>query len=123
MDEVTERRWRQARAKARLKALGVDVETMPREQIRRMWESVRASYVNNATAGLHFEPMNLDGDPLPGACLHARVGVFVDALREVMGEWPADWPHHRIDWPRPGQDPAGGVTVTAAQVPPRELPR
>ncbi len=111
------------RAKRRLQALGVDPDAMDHEQIRRLWESVRAAYINNATAGLHFNPMNLDGDPFPGACLHARVGFLTDALKTWYGQWPQGWSHHRITWPGPGETPPGTVTVTAAQAQPRELPQ
>lgn len=111
------------RAKRRLQALGVDPDAMDHDQIRRLWESVRAVYINTATAGIHFNPMNLDGDPFPGACLHARVGMLIDALRTWYGDWPAGWSHHRITWPKPGEPAADGVKVTAVHAAPRELPR
>lgn len=101
------RRRAKARGRARLKALGIDVDQMSHQQIRQAWESARAAYINHANAGLHLNPMLLDGDPMPGACLHARVGALRDAIRDWYGQHPADWSPAQIAWPTHQEHAAG----------------
>ena len=103
-----EQRKRQARAKARLRALGIDVEQMEAADLRQAWEDARATYIQAAQAGRHMEPIRLDGDPLPGAPLHARYGMLHQALRDFHGAWPDDWSSPHIQWPGPhGHSTAG----------------
>lgn len=116
------RRRAKARGRARLKALGIDVDQMSHQQIRQAWESARAAYINTAAAGLHLDPMLLDGDPLPGACLHARFGILRDSLKNWYGEHPDGWSSPRIDWPAPGEQHAATLTVTQIYDTPPALP-
>lgn len=83
-DEIAQRKAK-ARGRARLKALGIDVDTLTHEQIREAYEAYRAAYIDAAEAGRHMEPVRIDGDPLSGACAHARYGQLVDALRDWGG--------------------------------------
>ena len=101
------------RARKRLQALGIDPDTMDREQIRAAYESWRAAYIEVATAGRHMERITRDGDPLSGACLHARYGMLTDSIKDLYGEHPAGWSHPRIAWPGPGER-ATTITVTQA---------
>lgn len=121
MDEAEQRR-RRNRARARLRALGIDVDQMCHEQIRQVWERTRQAYINAASAGLHLNPLRLDDDPLPGACLHSRFGILRDSLKNWYGEHPDGWSSPRIDWPAPGEQHAATLTVTQIYDTPPALP-
>jgi hypothetical protein len=103
-----ETRRRRARGRARLKALGIDVDTLDHEQIRDAYETLRAAYIDMAEAGAHMEPIRIDGDPLYGACLHSRYGQLVDAIRDWNeGRHPEGWSPPRITWPTHQERAAG----------------
>lgn len=107
-DDTPETRRRRARGRARLKALGIDVDTLTREQIRHAYEALRQAYIDTAEDGRHFEPVHAGGDPFNGACAHSRYGLLVDAIRDWSGgTWPDGWPHHRIAWPTRHERAAG----------------
>lgn len=106
MDEAEQRR-RRNRARARLRALGIDVDTMDTEQVRHIWETTRAAYIDQANAGTHLNPIRLENDPMPGACLHARFGAYRDALSDWYGQHPADWSPAQIAWPTHQEHAAG----------------
>lgn len=112
-----ERQRRRSRARARLRALGLDPDTTPHERIRQVWEQTRAAYLNQATVGLHLNPIRLENDPMSGACLHARFGVLRDSLADFYGAHPEGWSSPRIDWPGPGEQPAPTINVTQAGQP------
>lgn len=118
---VTEAQRHQAktRARQRLAALGVEVDAMDHEQLRAVWESSRAAYINIANAGLHMHPVHTTGDPLPGACAHARYGMLADAIADYFGEHPASWSAPQIDWPHHGDEQA--PTITVVHDPPAHL--
>jgi hypothetical protein len=101
------RRRAQARGRARLKALGIDVGVMDHDQIRQAYETLRAAYIDMAEAGRHMEPVRIDGDPLSGACMHARWGQLVDAIRDAYGQHPEGWSPPRIKWPTHHERAAG----------------
>lgn len=92
---------RRNRARARLRALGIDVGQMSHEQIRQVWEHTRQAYINAARAGTHLNPMRLEDDPMPGACLHARIGMLASALAAYFAwtDAPDDWSPLRVTWP------------------------
>lgn len=103
-----EQRRRKARGRARLKALGIDVGVMDHDQIRRAYETLRAAYIDMAEAGRHMEPVRIDGDPLSGACMHARWGQLVDAIKDFHGgTHPEGWSPPRIKWPTHHERAAG----------------
>lgn len=89
------------RGKRRLKALGIDVDTMTLAEVREAYEAYRAAYIDMAEAGRHFEPIRADGDPLSGACFHARHGMLVDAIRDAFNGHPDGWSPPRVTWPTP----------------------
>jgi len=106
-DDSPERRKAKARGRARLKALGIDVDTMTHEQIREAYEAYRQAYIDTAEAGQHMQPIRVDGDPLSGACLHARWGMLTEALAHWAGQHPEGWPPPRIQWPTHHERAAG----------------
>lgn len=103
----TARRRAKARGRARLKVLGIDVDTLDHEQIRDAYETLRAAYIDMAEAGRHMEPVRIDGDPLSGACAHARHGMLVSALEAYFGKHPEGWSPARIQWPTHHERAAG----------------
>ena len=107
-DDERARRRAKARGRARLKALGIDVDTLTHEQVRQAYETLRAAYIDLAEVGRHMEPVKIDGDPLSGACMHARHGMLVDAIRDAYGGHPEGWSPPRIKWPT-HQERAAGV--------------
>lgn len=106
IDEAETRR-RRNRGRARLKALGIDVDTIDREQVRQAYEAHRQAYIDTAEAGRHLEPVRIDGDPLSGACMHARHGMLSAALADYYGTHPDGWPPPRITWPTHQERAAG----------------
>lgn len=94
---------RALRGKRRLKALGIDVDIMDQAQIRQAYETYRQAYIDMAEAGQHFEPMRADGDPLSGACFHARYGQLIDAIHDWAGTHPEGWSPPRVTWPTPAE--------------------
>lgn len=104
----TARRRAKARGRARLKALGIDVDTLTPEQIRHAYETHRQAYIDTAEAGRHYEPVHADGDPLSGACAHSRYGLLIDAIKDWHGgAHPAGWAPPRIKWPTRHERAAG----------------
>jgi hypothetical protein len=104
----TARRRAKARGRARLKVLGIDVDTLTHEQVREAYEALRAAYIDMAEAGQHMEPVRIDGDPLSGACMHARHGFLIDAVRDwAGGRHPDGWSPPRITWPTHQERAAG----------------
>jgi hypothetical protein len=101
------RRRAKARGRARLKALGIDVDTLTHEQVRDAYETLRAAYVDMAEAGRHMEPVRIDGDPLSGACAHARHGMLAAALADYFNGHPEGWSHPRVKWPTHHERAAG----------------
>lgn len=89
------------RGKRRLKALGIDVDEIGHGGVREAFEAYRAAYIETAEAGRHFEPMRADGDPLSGACLHARYGMAISAISDYFGTHPEGWSPPRVTWPTP----------------------
>lgn len=106
-DDTPERRRAKARGKARLKALGIDVDQMSHDEIRRAYEAYRTAYIDTAESGRHMEPVRGDRDPLSGATVHARWGMLVQALEALYGRHPHDWPPARIAWPTHRERQAG----------------
>ena len=106
-DDTPERRRAKARGRARLKALGIDVDLLTHDQIRHAYETLRQAYIDMAEAGRHMEPVRIDGDPLSGACMHARYGQLVDAIRDFHGGHPEGWSAPRITWPTHHERAAG----------------
>lgn len=98
----------QARGRARLRALGIDVETMTAEQVRHAYETLRQAYIDMAEAGQHMEPVRIDGAPLSGASMHSRWGMLTEAVAHFYGQHPAGWSPPRIKWPT-HQERAAGV--------------
>ncbi len=105
--DTSERRRAKARGRARLKALGIDVDTLNHDQIRHAYETLRAAYIDMAEAGRHMEPVRIDGDPLSGASMHARMGMLRDAIKDMYGQHPQGWSHPRITWPTHHERAAG----------------
>jgi hypothetical protein len=106
-DEIA-RRKAKARGRARLKALGIDVDTLTHEQIREAYETYRQAYIDMAEAGRHMEPVRIDGDPLSGACFHSRYGQLIDAIRDFHGgQHPEGWSPPRVKWPTHHERAAG----------------
>lgn len=105
-NEATRRRA-QARGKARLKALGIDVDTMTTEQVRHAYEGYRQAYIDTAEAGQHMEPVRIDGDPLSGACMHSRWGMLVEAIKHAYNGHPEGWSPPRVKWPTHQERAAG----------------
>lgn len=103
----TARRRAKTRGRARLKALGIDVDTLDHEQIRDAYETLRAAYIDMAEAGRHMEPVRIDGDPLSGACMHARWGMITAAVADAYGTHPDGWSPPRIQWPTHHERAAG----------------
>lgn len=91
---------------------------MDHEQIKAVWESSRAAYVNIAGAGLHMHPVHVEDDPLPGACAHARYGMLAEALKGWFGAHPEGWSTPHIAWPHHGDEPATTITVRQETVTP-----
>jgi len=107
-DDTPERRRAKARGRARLKALGIDVDTLTHEQIREAYEAYRQAYIDTAEAGQHMEPVRIDSDPLSGASMHARWGMLTAALKDYHGgQHPDGWSHPRISWPTHHERAAG----------------
>lgn len=106
LDE-TARRRAQARGRARLQALGIDVDALTRDQVRDAYETLRAAYIDTAEAGRHMEPIRVEGDPLYGACAHARHGMLTEALADYFGAHPEDWSPPRVKWPTHHERAAG----------------
>lgn len=98
--DETARRRAKTRGRARLRALGIDVDTLTTEQVHEAFEAYRAAYIDTAEAGRHMEPIRNDRDPLSGACLHSRYGLLADAIRDwAGGTHPEGWSPPRVVWP------------------------
>lgn len=106
VDEAEQRR-RQARGRARLRALGIDVDQMSHEQIREAYEGYRSAYIDIAEQGRHLEPLHIEGDPLTGATAHARWGMLTAALADALGGHPEAWSPPQIKWPTHHERAAG----------------
>ena len=106
VDEAA-RRKAKARGAARLKALGIDIDTLDHEQVRQAYETYRAAYIDMAEAGQHMEPVRIDGDPLGGACMHARWGMITQAIFDAFNGHPEGWSPPRVKWPTHQERAAG----------------
>jgi hypothetical protein len=77
------------RAKKRLRALGIDLDTADQEQVRQWYETERARYIELAEAGLHMAPQ------------HGLYGMVTDSLKAAFGwnDLPEGWSAARVEWP------------------------